>query len=195
MRTDAASEPTSGSVRANEPMISPDASFGKYLCFCSSVPSMTMPCEPMPLLVPISERNAGEVCPSSKATSTSSSMVSPSPPYSSGIDSPNNPSSRISRTIGSGTASSSARRSSFGTRRSRTKRRTASSSWLRVSRSRAIIPLLFSEGGQGDTRARFGARTDGHNPLAGQSGGANLRVNRAEPDFDRHGHRSGNARR
>ena len=36
---------------------------------------MTMPCEPMPLLVPISERKAGEVWPSSKATRTSSSMV------------------------------------------------------------------------------------------------------------------------
>ena len=58
-----ASEPASGSVRQNEPTISPDAMRGSHCAFCSAVPSMTMPCEPMPLLVPMSERKAGEVAP------------------------------------------------------------------------------------------------------------------------------------
>ncbi len=64
---DAASEPESGSVKQNEPMISPLASFGRKCCFCSSVPSMIRPDAPIPLFVPINERKAGEVRPSSKA--------------------------------------------------------------------------------------------------------------------------------
>jgi hypothetical protein len=55
-----------------------------------------MPCEPMPLLVPTTERNAAEVRPSSIATSASSSIVRPRPPYSSGIDRPKRPRLRIS---------------------------------------------------------------------------------------------------
>ena len=76
----AASDPASGSVRQNEAMYSPEATFGRYLLFCSAVPSITMPIEPMPLLVPMNERNAGDVLPSSNVTSTSSSIVSPRPP-------------------------------------------------------------------------------------------------------------------
>ena len=34
----AASEPVSGSVRPKHPNHSPEHSFGRYLCFCSSVP-------------------------------------------------------------------------------------------------------------------------------------------------------------
>ena len=34
-----ASDPASGSVKANEPIISPLAIGGKYFCFCSSVPT------------------------------------------------------------------------------------------------------------------------------------------------------------
>src|SRR4051794_8933007 len=36
----AASEPVSGSVRPKQPSHSPEQSFGRYLCFCSSVPHL-----------------------------------------------------------------------------------------------------------------------------------------------------------
>ena len=39
----AASEPVSGSVSPKQPSHSPEQSFGRYLCFCSSVPNLTMP--------------------------------------------------------------------------------------------------------------------------------------------------------
>ncbi|MNR82347.1 hypothetical protein D3C72_131050 [compost metagenome] len=39
----AASEPAPGSVRAKAASISPEAILGRYFCFCSSVPSRTMP--------------------------------------------------------------------------------------------------------------------------------------------------------
>ena len=45
----------------------------------------------MPTVLPNTERNAGEVRPNSIATRASSSMPSPSPPYSSGIDRPKRP--------------------------------------------------------------------------------------------------------
>ena len=67
-------------VRANDAMSSPLASSGRYLSFCSGVPSIRMPCEPMPTVVPITDRKAGEVLPSSIITRASSSMVSSSPP-------------------------------------------------------------------------------------------------------------------
>src|SRR5215207_8140384 len=99
---------------------------------------MTSPCEPIPLLVPRIERKAGEVRPSRNATCASSAMVSPSPPYSSGMDRPKRPSSRISATTSSGTRSSSATRCSSGRSRSVTKRSTVSRSWVSVSWSRAM---------------------------------------------------------
>ena len=39
----AASEPVSGSVSPKQPSHSPEQSFGRYLCFCSSVPHLRMP--------------------------------------------------------------------------------------------------------------------------------------------------------
>src|SRR5690606_27489886 len=126
-------------------MISPDARRGRYFCSCSSVPSMTMRCEPMPLFVPISERKAGEVRAISNANSTSSSMVSASPPYSSGMHRPKRPSSRICSTTFPGTLSVSASSSSNGISCSRTKRDTLSSSRPNVSSS-LIILFLCSPG-------------------------------------------------
>ena len=58
---------------------------------------MTRPWLPIPTLVPKAERKAGVVRPNSSATRTSSDMVRPSPPYSSGMERPNSPISRISR--------------------------------------------------------------------------------------------------
>jgi hypothetical protein len=71
-------------VRANDPISSPAASRGRYFFFCSSVPNFAITCPAMPLLVPNSDRNAGVVYPNSKASWTSSLMVTPSPPYASG---------------------------------------------------------------------------------------------------------------
>ncbi len=80
VRSDAASEPAPGSVSANEAISSPVASLGSHCACCSGVPSNTMPCEPMPTVVPITERKAGEVWPRANITRTSSSMVSARPP-------------------------------------------------------------------------------------------------------------------
>ncbi|MCY1246396.1 hypothetical protein D9M72_596290 [compost metagenome] len=63
--SEAASEPAFGSVSANEMISSPLAMRGRYCCFCSSVPSIRMPCEPMPTLVPNTERKAKAVWPRS----------------------------------------------------------------------------------------------------------------------------------
>ena len=92
----------------------------------------------MPLLVPSSERKAGEVRPISKATLTSSSIVRPRPPYASGIDRPKRPSAFISATMSAGMASVSSTRASFGTSRSRTKRATVSTSAASVASSRIM---------------------------------------------------------
>ena len=51
-----ASEPASGSVRAKAEVHSPLAIRGRYRRFCSSVPSIRMPIDPMPLLVEIRVR-------------------------------------------------------------------------------------------------------------------------------------------
>ena len=138
MRSDAASDPASGSVSANDATTSPDASFGSHAAFCSGVPASTRPCEPMPTLLPNADRNAGDVRPSSSTASVSSSIVRPSPPYSSAIDSPKSPSVRISRTTGSGIASASLTSRSRGTSRSATKRRSVSRKAAKVSGSRII---------------------------------------------------------
>ena len=135
----AASEPMSGSVSAKEPTTSPEARRGSQCRFCSAVPSITSPWLPMPMLVEISARKAGEVRAIAKPKRTSSSMVSPRPPNSSGIDSPNKPIARISATSSSGTWSLSATSASRGISRSRTNRATSASSASSVSRSR-IIP-------------------------------------------------------
>src|SRR3989338_1274582 len=105
---------------------------------------MTMPWLPMPTLVPMTERKAGEVRPSSNMRRHSSSMVRPRPPYSTGTEIPKRPSSFISSTISSGTLSDSETSSSIGRRRSSTKRRTEEMSWSRVSASRAMgLPALL----------------------------------------------------
>jgi hypothetical protein len=61
VRSPAGSEPASASVRAKEPISSPDARRGRYVCRCSSLPNFAITWPAMPLLVPNSERNAGVV--------------------------------------------------------------------------------------------------------------------------------------
>jgi len=56
-----ASEPASGSDRAKQAVHSPLAIRGRYFRFWSSVPSIRMPMEPMPLLVPTRDRKAALV--------------------------------------------------------------------------------------------------------------------------------------
>src|SRR5699024_2911367 len=80
----------------------------------------------------------------SKATSTSSSMVKPRPPYSSGIDKPNKPMAFISSMIAVGISSVSETCCSRGTNLSRTKRLIVSSNWLRTSWSRIMMCVPFS---------------------------------------------------
>ena len=58
----AASEPVSGSVSPKQPSHSPEHSFGRYFCFCSSVPQRRMPehtsevCTEMTVLIAESPR-------------------------------------------------------------------------------------------------------------------------------------------
>ena len=129
-------------MRANDAIKSPAAIAGKYLAFCSGVPSITIPCEPIPTVVPITDRNAGDVLHNSMTTKTSSSMVSPSPPNSSGILIPNKPSSFISLMMSCGISSVSDTSASAGTRRLRTKLATPSVKALIISGS--LIIFLFS---------------------------------------------------
>ena len=84
------SDPASGSVSANEATPSPEASRGR-MSRCSPVPASTMTWPAMPLLVPNSDRNAGHVYPSSKATCTCCSTVRPRPPYAVGSAYPYRP--------------------------------------------------------------------------------------------------------
>ena len=150
--SEAASDPESGSVRAKEPTTSPAASLGSHADFCSSVPSMRIPCDPMPLLVPIRLRNAGEVLPSSKATSISSSAVIPRPPYCSGIVMPKRPIVRILSAMSGGMASVSATSASRGISSSATKRRTVARIESRVSWSLIIQAVSRGRGACAELR-------------------------------------------
>jgi hypothetical protein len=85
VRSPLGSEPASGSVSANDATSSPLANPGRYCCFCRSVPQLTSTWPAIPLLVPNIDRNDGVVQPSSIASRTSSDMVKPRPPYSSGM--------------------------------------------------------------------------------------------------------------
>ena len=49
-----ASDPASGSDRQKEPIHSPEVSFGRYFCFCSSVPKASIPQQTRELLTDIS---------------------------------------------------------------------------------------------------------------------------------------------
>src|SRR6056297_165919 len=71
-----------------------------------------------------------------------SSLVSPRPPNSSGIDQPNVPSRRISSTMSWGTWSPASTRSSFGIATSLTKRRVAAKSSSIAAWSRIIVAFL-----------------------------------------------------
>jgi len=55
------SDPASGSVSANDATTSPEASRGSHCLRCSSVPARTSTCPAIPLFVPNSDRNAGQV--------------------------------------------------------------------------------------------------------------------------------------
>src|SRR3546814_8731464 len=85
--SEAASDPASGSVRQKEAMYSPLAIFGRYLRFCSSVPSMAMVWLPIPTLVPSTERHATDPLQSSaidrksSGLNSSHSCASPLPSY------------------------------------------------------------------------------------------------------------------
>jgi hypothetical protein len=88
---EAASDPASGSD-ANEPINSQVAIRGRWRRFGSSVASVTVACDPMPLLVPKADRNAVEHRPGSGGTSTSSFIERPGPPDSTPIVIPKSPS-------------------------------------------------------------------------------------------------------
>ena len=55
------SDPASGSVSAKAATTSPEARRGSHCLRCSSVPARTRTCPAIPLFVPNSDRNAGEV--------------------------------------------------------------------------------------------------------------------------------------
>ena len=103
----AASEPALGSVRAKAAVHSPLAIRGRYFSFCSGVPSIRIPWEPMPLLVPNRDRKQAFTFPNSSFRTHSPRVPRPIPPYSSGMDNPKNPISRIFCTMLSGIFSSS----------------------------------------------------------------------------------------
>ena len=63
------SEPAFGSVRPKQPIHSPVASFGRYFCFCASVPNSlmgTITSEPCTLII---ERKPESTRSTSRATS------------------------------------------------------------------------------------------------------------------------------
>ena len=82
VRIAAESEPDPASLRAYAARISPDASRGRYRCFCSSFPASLSPSEPSYCTARISPLVAQTFETSSIAISASSVPV-PSPPYSS----------------------------------------------------------------------------------------------------------------
>src|SRR5690242_1723887 len=136
-------------------MISPEAILGSHAAFCSGVPAITSPWLPIPTLVPNAERKAGVVRPNSIATRASSAIVRPRPPYSSAIDRPNRPMSRISAMTASGMVSFASTSASSGRSRSATKRRTVSISAANVSGSSATyLSLFFRREGYGNDHVR-----------------------------------------
>src|SRR5919201_3412797 len=82
VRIAAESEPEPGSVSAYAPSHSPDASFGRKRCFCSSSPASFNPSDPSSCTAMISPLVAQTFETSSIATSVISALA-PAPPYSS----------------------------------------------------------------------------------------------------------------
>ncbi len=105
-RTAATSEPVSGSVTEMPTIRSPAATGGSQRCFCASVPPFKS------AFVRISGRVSRLPAAASDADDSSSviriitRLPIPWPPYSSGIDIPKYPSSRIASMIDAGTSSS-----------------------------------------------------------------------------------------
>ncbi len=131
----AASDPAFGSVRAKAAVHSPLAIRGRYFSFCSGVPSIRIPWDPIPLLVPNRERKQALLFPNSSFMTHSPSVPSPIPPYSSGIDRPKNPISRIFCTTLSGIFSSSSTFCEMGSSSFFTNRRAVSRINLMLSGS------------------------------------------------------------
>eukprot|EP01137_Pigoraptor_chileana_P030674 Opistho-2@17497 len=92
VRMDPASDPLDGSVSAKAATCSPDASLGRYFCFCASLPNIRIPLRPILwCAIRVTAR-----LPSCEMTSTTRAYAvfdRPRPPYSWGIWRPKSPSS------------------------------------------------------------------------------------------------------
>ena len=102
VRSDAASEPASGSVSANEPISSPLASRGSQRASAPRCRRSRCPASRCRCWCRSASGTPARCGRARRRRSTSSSIVRPRPPYSSGIDRPNRPSCRISSTMSSG---------------------------------------------------------------------------------------------
>src|SRR6266508_348034 len=137
-----ASLPPPGSVRPNDPRMSPRAIGTSHRCFCSSVPNSWIGLAPSP--TPASSVMAIE-----ESTRASSSMAmhrvrksAPCPPYSSGNGSPNSPISPICFTMSMGSSPRSSISAARGATTSSANSRIAArkSSWSCV-RSKSMAEL------------------------------------------------------
>src|SRR6266480_3175063 len=91
----AASEPAPGSVSPYEPMMSPLASPGRYLSFCSLVPNCEIGYATSPFWTPMMSPAERLTFATSSATTTDETRSRPSPPYSLGVPIPKSPYSPI----------------------------------------------------------------------------------------------------
>ena len=92
--SDAASEPDAGSVSANAPSSSPEASRGSHFRFCSSVPNSRIGSLPTLVCTSTITEVEAHACASSSMQTAKASASRPAPPYSLGIRTPRSPAFR-----------------------------------------------------------------------------------------------------
>src|SRR5216684_606841 len=100
--SDAASEPAAGSVSANAPSSSPEASRGSHFRFCSSVPNSRIGSLPTLVCTSTITEVEAQACASSSMQIAKASASSPAPPYSRGMRTPIRPASAAALTASSG---------------------------------------------------------------------------------------------
>mmetsp|Transcript_22274 Transcript_22274/g.71709 ORF Transcript_22274/g.71709 Transcript_22274/m.71709 type:complete len:311 (+) Transcript_22274:863-1795(+) len=144
VRIEFASEPDVGSVSTKAANFLPVARSGRYLDFCSSLPAIKMPLNPMDWCAPRKMPTPRSCAPTISTMRAYCVLVSPTPPSSSGTCRPNAPSSAKPLVTWSGTFSS--RSFCFASFTSSKKRDTGSTNMPSVSRCSAV-----STSGKGNT--------------------------------------------
>ncbi|MDB4880086.1 MAG: hypothetical protein JWL60_1532 [Gemmatimonadetes bacterium] len=157
-RSEEASEPASGSLRANAPIISPRAIGRSQRSRCASLPKLSSICVGSELCTLISTAVDASADAIASSASRYDSVSSPSPSCSSGISIPRNPSSPIRVATSRGKCASRSHATACGTISSAAKPRASSRicCWVSVRR------VSDKESGIGNLESGIRTLREGH---------------------------------